>query len=47
MGRDREQVREAAAEAGDESPIVFVLLPKDRGRAINDTLASYAAARTR
>ena len=38
-------VREAAAAAGDESPIVFVLLPKLEADQIKDTLASYAAAK--
>jgi hypothetical protein len=37
-------VKKAAAEAGDESPIVFVLLPKHEAEQIKDTLASYAAA---
>jgi hypothetical protein len=37
-------VKKSAAEAGDESPIVFVLLPKHEVEQIKDTLASYAAA---
>jgi hypothetical protein len=37
-------VKKAAAEAGDESPIVFVLLPKYESDQIKNTLASYAAA---
>lgn len=37
-------VKKSAAEAGDESPIVFVLLPKHEVDQIKDTLASYAAA---
>lgn len=37
-------VKKSAAEAGDESPIVFVLLPKHDADQIKDTLASYAAA---
>ena len=37
-------VKRSAAEAGDESPIVFVLLPKHEVDQIKDTLASYAAA---
>lgn len=37
-------VKKAAAEAGDESPIVFVLLPKHEGDAIKDALSSHAAA---
>ncbi|OBG23488.1 hypothetical protein A5765_18805 [Mycolicibacterium celeriflavum] len=37
-------VRTSAAEAGDESPIVFVLLPKHEAAQIKDALASYAAA---
>ncbi len=37
-------VKKSAAEAGDESPIVFVLLPKHEADQIKDTLASYAAA---
>ena len=40
-GRRRESaVRKAAAEAGDESPIVFVFLPKHEGDQIQETLAS-------
>ena len=38
------KVREAAAAAGNDSPTVFVLLPKLDAEAIADTLASYAAA---
>lgn len=37
-------VKRSAAEAGDESPIVFVLLPKHEADQIKDALASYAAA---
>lgn len=37
-------VKKSAAEAGDESPIVFVLLPKHEADQIKDALASYAAA---
>jgi len=37
-------VRKAAAEAGDESPVVFVLLPKHEVDQIKETLASHAAA---
>jgi hypothetical protein len=37
-------VKKAAAEAGDESPIVFVLLPKREADQIKAALASYAAA---
>jgi len=37
-------VKKAAAEAGDESPTVFVLLPKREADQIKDTLASFAAA---
>src|ERR1017187_6166625 len=37
-------VKSAAAEAGDESPIVFVLLPKRDADQIKNTLASFAAA---
>ena len=37
-------MKKAAAEAGDESPIVFVLLPKHEADQIKDALASYAAA---
>ncbi len=37
-------VKKSAAEAGDESPVVFVLLPKVEGDQIKETLASYAAA---
>ncbi len=38
------KVREAAAAAGNDSPTVFVLLPRIDSEAIADTLASYAAA---
>ncbi|CDO89414.1 hypothetical protein AWC29_12840 [Mycobacterium triplex] len=38
------KVREASAAVGNDSPIVFVLLPKIDAEAIADTLASYAAA---
>lgn len=38
------KVREAAAAAGNDSPIVFVLLPRIDAEAIADALASYAAA---
>ena len=37
-------VKKSAAEAGDESPIVFVFLPKREVDQIKDTLASFAAA---
>lgn len=37
-------VRETARAAGDESPVVHVLLPKVDADAIRDTLVSYAAA---
>ena len=37
-------VRKAAAEAGDESPVVFVLLPRHEVDQIKETLASHAAA---
>lgn len=37
-------VKKSAAEAGDGSPVVFVLLPKHEVDQIKDTLASYAAA---
>lgn len=37
-------VKKSAAEAGDESPVVYVLLPKHEVDQIKDTLASYAAA---
>jgi hypothetical protein len=43
-GVTESKVREAAAAAGNDSPIVFVLLPKIDAEAIADTLASYAAA---
>ena len=38
-------MKKAAAEAGDESPIVFVFLPKHDGDQIKDALASYARRR--
>jgi len=37
-------VKKAAAEAGVESPVVFVLLPKHEAEQIKHTLASHAAA---
>lgn len=37
-------VKASAAEAGDESPTVFVFLPKYEADQIKETLASYAAA---
>lgn len=37
-------VKKLAAEAGDESPIVFVFLPKREVDQIRETLASYTAA---
>ncbi len=37
-------VKRSAAEAGDQSPIVFVLLPKREVEQIRETLASYTAA---
>ncbi len=37
-------VKKSAAEASDESPIIFVLLPKLEVDPIKDTLASYASA---
>ncbi len=37
-------VKRSAAEAGDESPIVFVFLPRHEADQIKDALASYAAA---
>lgn len=37
-------VKKSAAEAGDESPTVFVLLPKREADQIKETLASFAAA---
>jgi hypothetical protein len=43
-GVSESKVREAAAAAGNESPAVFVLLPKIDAEAIADTLASFAAA---
>jgi hypothetical protein len=38
------KAKEAAARAGNDSPVVFVLLPKIDADTIRDTLASYAAA---
>jgi hypothetical protein len=43
-GVTESKVREAAAAARNESPTVFVLLPRIDADAIGDTLASYAAA---
>ena len=43
-GITENKVREAAAAAGNDSPTVFVLLPKIDAEAIADALASYAAA---
>jgi hypothetical protein len=37
-------VRNAAAQAGTESPVVFVLLPRRNADAIKDALSSHAAA---
>ena len=37
-------VKKSAAEAGDESPIVFVFLPKREADQIKDALASFTAA---
>jgi hypothetical protein len=37
-------VKGAAAEAGDESPVVFVFLPKREVDQVKETLASHAAA---
>lgn len=37
-------IRSAAAQAGDEDPVVHVLLPKRDPESIKDALASYAAA---
>lgn len=37
-------VKKSAAEAGDQSPVVFVFLPKHEADQIKDALASYAAA---
>lgn len=37
-------VKKAAAEAGDESPIVFVCIPRREADQIKEALASYAAA---
>jgi hypothetical protein len=38
------KAKDAAARAGNDSPIVFVLLPKVDAESIRDSLASYAAA---
>lgn len=38
------KAKESAAEAGTDSPVVFVLLPKIGADTIRDALASYAAA---
>jgi hypothetical protein len=38
-------VKKSAAEAGDESPVVFVLLPKYEVDQIKETLAGHAAAK--
>lgn len=38
------KAKDAAARAGNDSPIVFVLLPKIDAEAIRDSLAGYAAA---
>jgi hypothetical protein len=37
-------VKKSAAEVGDQSPVVFVFLPKHEADQIKDTLASFAAA---
>ena len=37
-------VKKSAAEAGDESPLVFVFLPRTEADQIKETLASHAAA---
>lgn len=37
-------VKKASAEAGDESPVVFIFLPRREVDQIRDALASYAAA---
>jgi hypothetical protein len=37
-------VKKSAAEAGNESPVVFVLLPKHEADSVKDALASSAAA---
>jgi hypothetical protein len=37
-------VKKSAAEAGVDSPVVFVFLPKHEANQIRDTLASFAAA---
>ncbi|MGD0452840.1 MAG: BREX system P-loop protein BrxC [Solirubrobacteraceae bacterium] len=37
-------VKKVAAEAGDESPIIFVFLPRREADQIKEALASYAAA---
>lgn len=38
------KAKESASKAGDESPVVFVLLPKVDAETIRDTLATHAAA---
>jgi hypothetical protein len=38
------KAKESAARAGNDSPIVFVLLPRIDAEAIRDSLSSYAAA---
>ena len=38
------KAKESAAKVGNDSPVVFVLLPKIEAETIRDTLASYAAA---
>lgn len=43
-GITESKIREAAAAAGNDSPTVFVLLPRIDAEAVADTLASYAAA---
>jgi hypothetical protein len=43
-GVSEAKVRDSAAAAGNDSPTIFVLLPKIDAEAIADTLASYAAA---
>lgn len=44
-GASESAIRDSAAAAGDDSPIVFVLLPKQDAETIKETLASHAAAR--
>ena len=44
MVRHRRLGEKSAAEAGDQSPVVFVFLPKHEADQIKDRLASYAAA---